>query len=62
VTRALVLQLRAARRAALQASEGEFSRSDWVSIVPDMAPGRPLYDCMWVSAPKAHHEVAQPAL
>jgi hypothetical protein len=58
VARSLWIQLKAARRAALRVGAGEFSRADWVGIVPGMKPGDPLYESLQVSAPKAHHEVA----
>lgn len=56
VARALWIQLRAARRAALRARSGEFTREDWVGFVPDMRPGQAVYEAMRVSAPLAHHE------
>ena len=56
VARALWIQLRAARRAALRACTGEFTREDWVGFVPDMRPGQPVYEAMRISAPMAHHE------
>jgi len=56
VTRALWIQLRAARRAALRARAGEFTREDWVGFIPDMRPGQPVYEAMKISAPMAHHE------
>jgi len=60
VVRALWIQLRAARRAALLTRAGEFARDDWVGLVPGMSPGQPVYEAMRVSAPRAHHERASP--
>lgn len=59
IARALWIQLRAARRAALRARSGEFAREDWVGFVPDMRPGQPVYEAMHASAPLAHHERAR---
>lgn len=56
VARSLWKQLGAARRAALRVRSGEFARADWVDVVPGMRPGQPLYEALWVAAPRAHHE------
>ena len=56
VARALWIQLRAARRAALRACIGEFKREDWVGVIPDMRPGQPIYEAMKIGSPLAHHE------
>jgi hypothetical protein len=49
-------QHRAMRRATLNAGDAEFSRDDWLELVPGLAPGQPLYQAMLNQAPLAHHE------
>ena len=43
-------------RAALRAASGEFSRQDWVAVMPDTLPSRAVFDAMRDHAPFAHHE------
>ena len=57
VTKALAIQLHAARRATLRMRTGQFSRDDWIGLAPGLRPGEPIYEAMLVAAPKAHHEV-----
>jgi len=59
VSRSLWVQFRASRRAALRAQAGEFTRADWVELVPGMQPGDPVYESMYENAPRAHHESGQ---
>ncbi len=56
VTKALAVQLSAARRAALRMRTGQFARDDWIGLAPGLRPGEPIYEAMLVAAPKAHHE------
>jgi hypothetical protein len=52
-------QWRAQRRACLKAGLAEFSRDDWLGVIPDMLPGTQLYECMFDTAPPAHHEARE---
>lgn len=51
-------QWRAQRRAALKAGRADFARDDWRTVIPGLVPGSDLYECLFESAPAAHHEEA----
>jgi hypothetical protein len=52
----LVQQMRARRRARLKTVAAQFSRLDWVGVIPGLYPGQSMYECLYETAPSAHHE------
>jgi hypothetical protein len=51
-----VRQFQARRRARLKTVAAEFNRDDWIGIVPGLSPGGHMYQCLFETAPSAHHE------
>ncbi|MDB4989799.1 MAG: hypothetical protein JWN04_4977 [Myxococcaceae bacterium] len=51
-------QMSTQKKAALEAGTGAFSRDDWLGLVPGLEVGSAMYDCMFETAPAAHHEKA----
>jgi hypothetical protein len=49
-------QWHAQRRASLKAGTADFARDDWLGVIPGMLPGSELYECLFDTAPSAHHE------
>jgi hypothetical protein len=49
-------QWRAQRRASLKAGTADFARDDWLGVIPGMLPSSELYECLFDTAPLAHHE------
>lgn len=49
-------QYSALRKASLRIGTAQFSRGDWVKVIPNLTPGTELYECLYESAPLAHHE------
>lgn len=54
-------QFRAQKRARLKAVSAQFSRDDWVGLVPDLSLGGQVYECLFTAAPSAHHELQRTA-
>ena len=53
----LISQIRARKRARLKAIVGQFNRDDWIGKVPGLLPGKSMYECLFETAPFAHHEI-----
>jgi hypothetical protein len=53
----LMMQRRARNKARLRTVTGEFSRDDWVGIIPELSPAGNLYESLFAAAPLAHHEI-----
>lgn len=52
----LAAQFRARRRMRRASSAAMFRRADWAGLLPGLAPGEPIYEALFDSAPLAHHE------
>jgi hypothetical protein len=52
----LVRQFQARRKARLKIITEQFSRDDWVGVIPDLDRGGKMYECLFESAPSAHQE------
>jgi hypothetical protein len=52
----LLRQFRARKKARLKTVAAEFNRDDWIGIIPGLLPGTAMYECLFESAPLAHHE------
>jgi hypothetical protein len=52
----LIQQFRARNRARLRTIAVQFSRDDWIDVIPGLRPGAHLYECLFEAAPSAHHE------
>jgi hypothetical protein len=50
-------QVKARRRARLKTVSAEFSRNDWIGVIPDLFPGGDLYESLFETVPLAHHEI-----
>lgn len=50
-------QFLARKKARLKTVAAQFTRNDWVGIVPDLSPGGNIYECLFETAPSAHHEI-----
>jgi len=57
VFRNLLGQFTARQRARLKTIAAEFNRDDWIGIIPGLIPGTYIYDCLFATAPSAHHEI-----
>jgi hypothetical protein len=53
----LVRQFKARMRARLKTVAAQFNRDDWIGVIPDLSPGKELYECLFDTAPSAHHEI-----
>jgi hypothetical protein len=55
-TRNFFRQWVAQRKAKLKIGKAEFNRNNWIGVVPGLNPGLPLFESLYDTAPKAHHE------
>jgi TIR domain len=53
----LIRQFLARNKARLKTVAAQFNRNDWIGIVPDLSPGGNIYECLFETAPSAHHEI-----
>jgi hypothetical protein len=53
----LVWQLQARKKARLKTIAGQFNRDDWIGILSVLIPGTKVYECLFETAPFAHHEI-----
>ena len=53
----LVRQFKARMRARLQTVAAQFNRDDWIGVIPELSPGKELYEYLFDTAPSAHHEI-----
>ena len=52
----LVRQFHARNRVRLRTIAAQFSRDDWIGVIPGLSPGTHMYECLFAAAPLAHHE------
>ena len=53
----LTRQFRARKKAMLKTVAARFERDDWIGVIPDLFPGGNMYECLFETAPSAHHEI-----
>jgi hypothetical protein len=58
----IVCQFRARKKARLNTVAAQFNRSDWIGVIPDLTPGKDMYECLFDTAPSAHHELQSVAI
>jgi hypothetical protein len=52
----LIRQFGARNKARLKTVGAQFNRDDWIGKIPGLLPGTAMYECLFESAPSAHHE------
>lgn len=52
----LVRKIQARNRVRLRTIAAQFSRDDWIGVIPGLSPGTHMYECLFAAAPLAHHE------
>jgi hypothetical protein len=52
-------RVRARRRARLKTVCAQFSRDEWIGVIPDLFPGGDLYESLFETVPLAHHEIEE---
>jgi hypothetical protein len=52
----LARQFRVRKMVKEKTIAAEFSRDDWIGVIPGLSPGTDMYECLFAAAPLAHHE------